>query len=88
MDIAKKLLENGFHAPTVYFPLIIPEAMMIEPTETESKEVIDDFCDLMIKFAKEIDNNPDEFKKLSDYLPIKHPDETSAARNPILKYEE
>ncbi len=88
MDIAKKLLENGFHAPTVYFPLIVPESMMIEPTETESKETLDAFCDLMIEFAKEIDKDPEKFKELSDYLPIKHPDETNAARNPILKHEE
>ena len=53
MDIAKRLLDYGFHAPTVYFPLIVPEAMMIEPTETESKETLDAFADALLKIAGE-----------------------------------
>ena len=58
MDIAKRLLDFGFHAPTIYFPLIVDEALMIEPTETESKETLDQFCDAMIQIARETETNP------------------------------
>ncbi len=84
-EVAKKLLENGIHSPTVYFPLIVEEAMMIEPTETESKERLDEFCDLMLSFAKEISKHPEDFKKL-EKLDISGFDETDAARNPILTW--
>lgn len=84
-DIAKKLLENGVHAPTVYFPLIVEEAMMIEPTETESKERLDEFCDLMLRFADEIQKDPEEFKKITG-LDIFGFDEAEAARNPVVRW--
>ena len=58
MDIAKRLLDLGFYAPTTYFPLIIEEALMIEPTETESKETLDQFCDAMIQIAREAESDP------------------------------
>src|SRR5262249_56809539 len=58
MDIAKRLLDLGFYAPTTYFPLIIDEALMIEPTETESKETLDQFCDAMIQIAREAETDP------------------------------
>ena len=58
MDIAKRLLDLGFYAPTTYFPLIVEEALMIEPTETESKETLDEFCDAMIQIARETETNP------------------------------
>ena len=58
MDIAKRLLDLGFHAPSIYFPLIVEEALMIEPTETESKETLDAFCDAMIRIAKEAETDP------------------------------
>jgi len=85
-DISKKLLDNGIHAPTMYFPLIVEEAMMIEPTETESKERLDEFCELMISFIDEIKRNPEEFKKIKN-LKIFGFDEADAARNPVVSYK-
>jgi len=85
-DISKKLLDNGIHAPTMYFPLIVEEAMMIEPTETESKERLDEFCELMISFIDEIKRNPEEFKKIKN-LKIFGFDEVDAARNPVVSYK-
>lgn len=85
--LAKKLLENGIHAPTTYFPLIVHEAMMIEPTETESKETLDNFCDVMIRFAEEIKKDAENFKKLDgSKLQIVNPDETGAARNLVSRW--
>ena len=83
MDIAKRLLDYGFHAPTVYFPLIVPEALMIEPTETESKETLDAFADAMIKKKSE---DPALLQAAPTTLPICRPDEAKAAREPILKW--
>jgi len=83
MDIAKRLLDYGFHAPTVYFPLIIPEALMIEPTETESKETLDAFADVMIKMKSE---DPAVMQAAPTTLPVCRPDEVKAAREPILKW--
>ncbi|NPA74123.1 MAG: glycine dehydrogenase subunit 2 [Epsilonproteobacteria bacterium] len=80
LDVAKYLLDFGLHAPTVYFPLIVKEAMMIEPTETESKESIDEFCDKMIEAAKLAKTNPEALKEAPKNLPISRPDETKAAR--------
>ncbi|OPX21544.1 MAG: glycine dehydrogenase (aminomethyl-transferring) [Planctomycetales bacterium 4484_113] len=80
-DIGKKLLSSGVHAPTTYFPLIVPEALMIEPTETESLQTLDDFCDLMLAFAEEIRRDPEGFKVLKN-LPVHHLDEVTAARHP------
>ncbi|MEP0814007.1 MAG: aminomethyl-transferring glycine dehydrogenase subunit GcvPB [bacterium] len=86
-DIDKKLLEEGFHAPTTYFPLIVHEALMIEPTETESKETLDAFCDTMIGFIARIKENADEFRKLNPLkLQIVHPDETKAARQLVPRW--
>lgn len=86
LSIAKRLMDFGFHPPTVYFPLIVHEAIMIEPTESENKEVLDNFIDAMIKIALEIEQGKD----LSDYpmnTPVKRVDETLAARKPDLKYD-
>ncbi len=85
-DVAKRLLDYGFHAPTVYFPTIIEEALMIEPTETESKENIDAFIDAMISIAKEAAETPELLKNAPLTTEISRPDETRAARNPILVY--
>src|SRR5699024_3215505 len=63
LDVAKRLVDHGFHPPTVYFPLIINEALMIEPTETESIETLDAFVDVMIKIAEEADENPENLKE-------------------------
>ena len=85
--ISKKLLERGFHAPTTYFPLIVPEALMIEPTETESKETLDLFCDAMIEFVGQIKADPEAFLTLdARKLQVVHPDETRAARNLVPRW--
>ncbi len=86
LDIAKALLNSGFHAPTVYFPLIVDEAMMIEPTETESKETLDSFADAMLSYAKQTEVDADKVKELPNLL-VRHLDETYAARNVNVKWE-
>lgn len=83
LDIAKALLDRGYHPPTIYFPLIVHEALMIEPTETESKETLDSFINAMIEIAKLIETNPDEITKCPIKTPVKRVDETLAARNPV-----
>lgn len=87
MDIAKRLIDYGYHPPTVYFPLIIPEAMMIEPTETESKQRLDAFIQALETIAKESENDPELVKNAPHNAVIKRVDEVSAARKPIVKWE-
>jgi glycine dehydrogenase subunit 2 len=87
LDIAKRLLDYGYHPPTVYFPLIVHEAMMIEPTETESRETLDEFIDALIKIAKEARENPEILKEAPHHTPVRRIDEALAARNPILKWQ-
>lgn len=87
LGIAKRLMDSNYHPPTVYFPLIVHEAIMIEPTESESKEVLDGFIDTMLKIAKEIEENPQEVLKAPQTTPIKKVDETLAARQPNLTYK-
>ncbi|MBW4827052.1 MAG: aminomethyl-transferring glycine dehydrogenase subunit GcvPB [Clostridiaceae bacterium] len=87
LDIAKRLLDFGFHPPTVYFPLIVNEALMIEPTETESKETLDEFVAALKQIAKEAKENPEILKEAPHNTPVRRIDETKAARNPVLKYE-
>ena len=86
LGIAKRLMDYNCHPPTVYFPLIVHEALMIEPTESESKEVLDNFVDIMLKIAKEIEENPEEVLKSPQNTPIKRVDETLAARKPDLVF--
>ena len=81
IDVAKALLDRGFHPPTVYFPLIVPEALMIEPTETESKETLDAFCDAMIEIAQLAESQPDVLKAAPATTPVGRLDEVAAARN-------
>ena len=81
-DIAKKLIDYGYHPPTIYFPLIVPEAIMIEPTETESKETLDAFCEAMIAIAREAKENPDGVKNAPLTTPVNRLDEVLAARKP------
>jgi glycine dehydrogenase subunit 2 len=81
VDIAKRLLDFGLHAPTVYFPLIVPEALMIEPTETESKESLDEFIQAMIQIAKEAEENPEIVKSAPHNTPVTRLDEAKAARD-------
>ena len=87
LDVAKRLLDFGFHPPTVYFPLIVHEAIMIEPTETESVETLDAFINAMKQIAIEAAENPEGLKEAPHDTPVRRIDETRAARNPILKYE-
>ena len=88
LGIAKRLMDSNYHPPTVYFPLIVHEAIMIEPTESESKEVLDGFIETMIKIAREIEENPEEVLKSPQSTPIKKVDETLAARQPNLTFKE
>jgi len=87
LDIAKKLLDYGFHAPTIYFPLIVEEAMMIEPTETESRETLNAFAEAMIQIATDIEQQPETVHNAPQTTPIGRPDEVKAAREPKLKWE-
>ncbi len=87
LDIAKKLLDYGFHAPTIYFPLIVEEALMIEPTETESRETLDAFAKAMIQIAEDIEQRPEAVRNTPQTTPISRPDEVKAAREPKLRWE-
>jgi glycine dehydrogenase subunit 2 len=86
LDIAKRLLDHGFHAPTVYFPLTVDEAMLIEPTETESIETLDVFADALIAIAAEADADPETVKTAPHTAPVRRLDEAAAARNPDLRW--
>ena len=86
LDIAKRLIDYGFHPPTRYFPLIVHEALMIEPTETESKETLDKFCDAMIAIAKECEKDPELVKGAPYSTPVSRLDKTKAAREPRLHW--
>lgn len=86
MHVAKSLLDYGFHAPTIYFPLLFHESLMIEPTETESKETLDTFINVMRKIALEAKENPEKVKDAPFSTPISHPNEDEAALTPILTY--
>ncbi len=85
-DIAKRLMDYGFHPPTVYFPLIVDEAMMIEPTETENKNTLDAFVEAMRAIAREIEETPDLVRKAPHTTAIGRLDETRAARNPNVRW--
>ncbi len=88
LDVAKRLLDFGFHAPTIYFPLLFHQAIMIEPTETESVETLDAFIDVMRKIAAEAAEDPAILKSAPHNAPITRPDETTAARQPVLKFQD
>lgn len=87
LDIAKRLLDFGYHPPTIYFPLNVEECIMIEPTETESKETLDSFIDIMIQIAKEAEENPEIVQEAPHTTVVGRMDEATAARKPILKYQ-
>ncbi len=88
LDVAKRLLDFGFHAPTIYFPLLFHQAIMIEPTETESVETLDAFIEVMRKIAAEAAEDPAILKAAPHNAPITRPDETTAARQPVLKFQD
>jgi glycine dehydrogenase subunit 2 len=87
LDLAKALLDKGYHAPTVYFPLIVKECLMFEPTETESRETLDRFCDDLIAIIETARTNPGAVQAAPVTLPVRRLDETRAARNMILTEE-
>ena len=85
LDIAKRLIDYGFHPPTIYFPLIVKEALMIEPTETEPKEVLDAFCQAMEKIAREAKESPELLMEAPHNAPVRRLDEARAVRQSILR---
>lgn len=87
IDIAKRLIDFGFHPPTVYFPLVASGAIMIEPTETESKETLDEFAEAMIQIAKEAEESPESLSQAPTTTPLERLDEVLAARRPVLRWE-
>ena len=88
LNVAKRLLDFGFHAPTIYFPLLFHESLMIEPTETESKETLDRFISVMRQIAQEAATDPEMVKNAPHNTPISHPDDTEAALHPVVTYKE
>jgi len=86
LDIAKRLLDFGVHPPTIYFPLNVEEAIMIEPTETENLQTLDGFCDMMIQIANEAKENPEIVKNAPHNTKVNRLDETTAARQPVLRF--
>lgn len=87
LDVAKRLLDYGFHAPTMYFPLLVPECLLIEPTETESKETLDAFAEVLIQILKEAETQPELLKNAPHGLPVKRLDEVKAVRELDVVYE-
>lgn len=87
LDIAKRMLDYGYHPPTIYFPLIVEEAMMLEPTETESKQTLDAFVETMQKIAQEAEQNPELLKNAPHTTPVRRLDEVTAARQPNLRWK-
>ncbi|PKR78975.1 glycine dehydrogenase (aminomethyl-transferring) [Halalkalibacillus sediminis] len=86
LDIAKRLLDFGYHPPTIYFPLNVEEALMVEPTETESKETLDEFIDAMIQISNEAKEDPEIVQEAPHTTVLSRLDETQAARKPVLRY--
>lgn len=87
LDIAKRLLDYGYHPPTIYFPLVVSGALMIEPTETETPETLDAFCDAMLAIAEEAKDDPELVKSAPHSTPVSRLDEARAARKPVLRWE-
>ncbi len=86
LDIAKRMIDYGYHPPTIYFPLVVEEALMIEPTESESKETLDAFCDAMLAIAHEAETQPDLLRDAPHTAPLRRLDEATAARKPVLRW--
>ena len=87
MDVAKRLLDFGMHPPTMYFPLIVHEALMVEPTETESPETLDEAAEVFLKILGEAKSDPESLHHAPHDCAIGRPDEVTAARNPVLRYD-
>ncbi|MDE6755764.1 MAG: aminomethyl-transferring glycine dehydrogenase subunit GcvPB, partial [Muribaculaceae bacterium] len=88
LNVAKRLLDYGFHAPTIYFPLLFHESLMIEPTETESLDTIDSFISAMRDIALEAASDPEMVKSAPHTTPVRRPDDTDAALHPRLTFDE
>jgi glycine dehydrogenase subunit 2 len=86
LDVAKRLMDYGFHPPTVYFPLVVPEALMIEPTESEAKETLDAFCDAMLAIAREAADAPELVHEAPHSRPVRRLDEVRAAKDQIVRF--
>src|SRR5439155_10896249 len=86
LDVAKRLMDFGFHPPTIYFPLVVPEALMIEPTETEAKETLDAFADALLQIAREAREDPELIRTAPHGRPVGRLDEVRAARQPVVRY--
>src|SRR5438876_11134318 len=86
LDVAKRLMDYGFHPPTIYFPLVVPEALMIEPTETEAKETLDAFVEAMLAIAREARESPELLKDAAHDRPVRRLDEVKAAKRAIVRY--
>jgi glycine dehydrogenase subunit 2 len=86
LDVAKRLMDYGFHPPTIYFPLIVPEALMVEPTESETKETLDAFCDAMLAIAREAEEDLEVLKGAPHDRPVRRLDEVRAAKRPVVRY--
>jgi glycine dehydrogenase subunit 2 len=86
LDVAKRLMDYGFHPPTIYFPLIVPEALMIEPTESEAKETLDEFIAAMLAIAREGAESPELLHDAPHDRPVRRLDEVRAAKNPVVRY--
>ncbi|MDE5650047.1 MAG: aminomethyl-transferring glycine dehydrogenase subunit GcvPB, partial [Duncaniella sp.] len=86
LNVAKRLLDMGFHAPTIYFPLLFHQALMIEPTETESKETLDEFIAAMREIAREAKETPDVVKNAPQLTPIRKTDDDTAALHPVVSF--
>jgi glycine cleavage system P protein (glycine dehydrogenase) subunit 2 len=87
LDVAKGLMDYGFHPPTVYFPLVVPEALMIEPTETEAKETLDEFAEAMRQIARDAADDPQKLKDAPRSRPVRRVDEVKAVKQPVLRYQ-
>src|SRR5207253_6717208 len=85
LDVAKRLMDYGFHPPTIYFPLVVPEALMIEPTETDAKETLDEFAEAMLAIAREAAEEPAVIREAPHSRPVGRLDEVRAAKRPVVK---
>ena len=86
LDVAKRLMDYGFHPPTIYFPLVVPEALMIEPTETEAKETLDAFAEAMLAIAREAAEQPEVVKAAPTTRIVRRLDEVKAVKQLVVKY--
>src|SRR5829696_4371541 len=85
LDLAKRLLDFGFHPPTVYFPLLVDEALMVEPTETETKETLDAFAEAIESILEEAEDEPEKAKQAPYTTPVRRLDEVKATRTPVIR---